>query len=136
MRAAGIATAVVTLTAMAFYVVRRSDSSNLTPGAALKEPSAFQLRAAVSAVPAVVQAAFAKAAREQAFAMAERGAEWSSGCVGYQGLPRRRLGKLALGRSLCILFYECGGLTLTYHVAGVVWSSIQNDSPSFIPKRA
>jgi hypothetical protein len=50
--------------------------------------------------------------------MAEPGAEWQSTDVIYKpGLPRRRLGKVALSKSFCILFYELGGIGWSYHVA-------------------
>jgi hypothetical protein len=50
--------------------------------------------------------------------MAEPSAEWqATDVIGKPGLPRRRLRKVALSESFCILFYELGGRGHSYHVA-------------------
>jgi len=93
--------------------------------AALKEPGAFQLRAAISAIPDSVRAAFTKLAREDAFSMAEPGARYQSTDVTLPGPPLvpgpppsfRRLAKVALSKAICILFYECGVVAWTAQVA-------------------
>jgi hypothetical protein len=89
--------------------------------ATLKEPSGFQIRANVSAIPVVVRASFAKAVGEERFAMAEPGAAWqATDVVRTPNLPRRRLREVALSQSFCILFYELGGRGHSDHV--VVYS--------------
>jgi hypothetical protein len=94
--------------------------------AALRDASAFQMRAAVSAVRGSVRLSFAKAAREEIFSMAEPGAEWqATDVVDKPGAPRRRLGKVAISKSFCILFYEHGGRGRHDHVA--VFRLVQDD---------
>jgi hypothetical protein len=94
---------------------------------ALEDPTAFQISAAVSAIPNSVRTSFAKAAGEKSFSMAEPGAEWQSTDVVYKlALPHRRLGHVALSKSFCILFYERGGRGWSYHVA--VFRLAQNDA--------
>lgn len=57
--------------------------------------------------------------------MAEPQAEWQSTDVIYKlGLSRRRLGKVALSKSFCILFYERGGIAWSYHI--VVFRLVQD----------
>jgi hypothetical protein len=102
--------------------------------AALKEPSGFQIRATVSNIPVVVRASFAKAVGEEPFGMAEPGAAWqATDVVRTPNLPRRRLGKVALSQSFCILFYELGGRGHSEHVvvfrlspvgATLVWRAV------------
>jgi len=49
--------------------------------------------------------------------MAEPGADWNVTDVMVKpGLPFYRLGKVALSKSLCILFYEEGGFGWSYRV--------------------
>lgn len=84
----------------------------------LQQPGVFQMRANVSAIPDAVASAFAKAAREERFAMAEPGASWQANDVLVQpALPWRRLARVALSRSFCLIFYERGGRGHSYHVA-------------------
>jgi len=86
-------------------------------GAALKDER-FQIRVSVSSIPRTVQSSFAKARGEGAFAMAEPAAPWqATDIIRKPELPRRRLGKVALSQSFCILFYELGGRGRSYHVA-------------------
>jgi hypothetical protein len=78
--------------------------------ASLKDAKAFHVHAAVSSIPAAVRASFAKARGDEPFAMAEPSAEWqATDVIRKPGLPRRRLGKVALSESFCILFYELSG---------------------------
>ena len=84
--------------------------------ALLSQPENFQVQATVSAIPVPVRAAFARVAHEESFAMAEPGADWQETDVILKpGLPFYRLGKVALSKSLCILFYEQGGIGWMYH---------------------
>lgn len=86
--------------------------------AALKEASSYQIHASVSAIPVSVQLSFAKGRGAESFTMAEPGAEWQvTDVVRKPGLPRRRLEKVALSQSFCILFYELGGRGHSHHVA-------------------
>jgi hypothetical protein len=84
----------------------------------LKDARAFRIRAAVSAIPSAVRASFTKARDDdEPFAMAEPSAEWqATDVIRKPGLPRRRLTKVALSESFCILFYELGGRGHSYHV--------------------
>jgi len=85
--------------------------------ALLTESKNFQIRDTVSAIPVPVRASFAKNARQESFAMAEPGADWNVTDVMVKpGLPFYRLGKVALSKSLCILFYEEGGFGWSYRV--------------------
>ncbi|MGE5647925.1 MAG: hypothetical protein ACM336_19280 [Acidobacteriota bacterium] len=83
----------------------------------LRTPNAFQVRRTVSDIPAAVRVAFAKVTNEDEFLMAESGARWQAGCVGEPGLPRRRLARVAIGGSFCLVFYERGGVARTDDVA-------------------
>lgn len=84
----------------------------------LMDARAFHIRAAVSAIPSAVRASFTKARGDEPFAMAEPSAEWqATDVIRKPGLPRRRLRKVALSESFCILFYELGGRAHSYHVA-------------------
>jgi hypothetical protein len=111
--------------------------------AALKEPGAFQLRAALSGIPDSVRAAFIKLTPEDSFSMAEPGARYQSTDVPLPGPPLvpgpppsfRRLVNVALSKSFCILFYERGGIAwsaqiavfgLTKEGAKLVWSGYSN----------
>jgi hypothetical protein len=83
----------------------------------IKDPSSFQVRASVSAIPGSVRASFAKARGEESFVMAEPGGEWQvTDVIGKPELPRRRLKAVALSREFCILFYELGGRGHSHHV--------------------
>jgi len=103
---------------------------------ALQDASTYQIHASVGAIPASVQLSFAKARREASFTMAEPGAEWQlTDVVRKPGLPRRRLEKVALSHSFCILFYELGGRGHSYHVvvfrlssdgARLVWRAVRD----------
>jgi len=85
---------------------------------ALKDARSFETRRSVSAIPASVRAAFAKAVGDESFAMAEPGGEWQVTDVTEKPeLPRRRLRGVAQSKSLCILFYELGGRAESDHVA-------------------
>jgi hypothetical protein len=85
--------------------------------ASLKDARRFQIRVSVSSIPSAVRSSFAKARREEPFAMAEPDATWQAvDIIRNPELPRRRLGKLALSESFCILFYELGGRARSYHV--------------------
>jgi hypothetical protein len=84
----------------------------------LRDARAFHVRATVSAVPTAVRASFTKADGDEPFAMAEPSAEWQvTDVIRKPGLPRRRLGKVALSETFCILFYELGGRGHSYHAA-------------------
>jgi hypothetical protein len=103
----------------------------------LQDVRVFQIHANVSGVPGAVGSAFAKAAREERFAMAEPGAAWQDTDVVRQpALARRRLGTVALSESFCLIFYELGGRGHSYHVAAfdvsstgatLVWHAILHD---------
>ena len=105
--------------------------------AALKEPGGFRLHSSISAIPDSVRLAFIKLTGQQAFSMAEPGEYYQSTDVLVPGppLPGRRLGKVALSKSFCILFYERGGIAWTFQVvvfrlnpdgAKLVWSGYSN----------
>jgi hypothetical protein len=84
----------------------------------LKDASGFQVRASVSAIPIAVRASFAQARNGEPFAMAEPGAERQvTDVIRKPGLARRRIRKVALSESFCILFYELGGRAHSYHAA-------------------
>jgi hypothetical protein len=85
--------------------------------AELMKPGNFRSYTTTSAIPSSVRASFAEAARDSAFAMAEPGAKWQATDVPMASGPRRRLEKVALSKSLCIIFYELGGRGWSYNVA-------------------
>jgi hypothetical protein len=86
--------------------------------ASLQDSRNFQIRMTVAAISSAVRTTFARVARDEPFAMAEPGAAWQlTDVITKRGLPRRRLGKVALSRSFCFLFYELGGRGHSYHVA-------------------
>jgi hypothetical protein len=93
--------------------------TNLPNGvrASLKDAKRFQIRVNVSSIPSAVRSSFAKARGEEPFVMAEPEATWQASDIRKPHLPRRRLGKVALSESFCILFYELGGRARSYHVA-------------------
>jgi hypothetical protein len=86
----------------------------------------------------VVRASFARASGEELFGMAEPGAAWQATDVARApNLPRRRLGKVALSQSFCILFYEVGGRGRSDHVvvfslspagATLVWRAVPDQA--------
>lgn len=105
--------------------------------ASLKSASAFKLHMTVAAIPSPVRLSFAKASREE-FSIAEPGAEWQvTDVIRKPGLPRRRLAKVELSESFCILFYELGGRGHSHHVAvfrlsaaeaKLVWHAVTDSS--------
>jgi hypothetical protein len=77
---------------------------------ALSNPGKFVLYRKVADVPKAVRLAFAQAAHEESFSMADPGGLWeSTDVIGYLKLPRRRLSAVGIGAGLCLLFYEHGG---------------------------
>jgi hypothetical protein len=86
--------------------------------AALRTPSDFTLHRSVSDVPDSVRTAFAKAAQEETFSMADPGGDWEATDV-IQDLrrPRRRLSTVAINGAFCLVFYEHGGIVRTNNVA-------------------
>ena len=50
--------------------------------------------------------------------MAEPGANWqATDVIMEQGLPGRRLQKVLVSPSLCVLLYQTGGIAMTFRVA-------------------
>ena len=89
---------------------------------ALETADRFRVRYRVSDIPNAVKIAFAKATQksteEDVFSMAEPGAwPWNVGDVIPDGLPRRRLKAVAASGSLCLVFYEHGGIAKTDDIA-------------------
>jgi hypothetical protein len=85
---------------------------------ALSKPSQFSLYRKVASVPEAVGLAFAKAADEGSFSMAEPGGKWeATDVIRDTKLPRRRLSSAAIGAGLCLLFYEHGGIGKNDNVA-------------------
>lgn len=92
--------------------------------AALKRSNAFTLRYKVSDIPDSVRTAFAKAAAEQAFSMAEPKGAWeATDVISDPALPRRRLYTVATNGAFCLLFYEHGGIGKSNNVAAFRFSS-------------
>lgn len=86
--------------------------------AALKTPNSFNLRHSVSEIAPEVRTAFARAAGEQNFSMADPGNAWeATDVIMDRRLPRRRLTALAVARGFCLVFYEHGGFAANYNVA-------------------
>jgi hypothetical protein len=78
---------------------------------ALATPGSFSLHHSVSDITDFVRSAFAKAASEEAFSMAEpRGAWEATDVIRDPKLPRRRLTSVAINGAFCLLFYEHGGI--------------------------
>jgi hypothetical protein len=94
-------------------------SADVSPSAELRaflaQPENFSIQSTISAIPASVRVAFAKRAHQETFAMAEPGADWNESDDIKPGLSFCRLGKVALSKSLCILFYEQGGFGWSSH---------------------
>ncbi len=98
--------------------------------AALKRPADFQTRTTILAIPNSVRTVFAKAAKQDAFAMAEPGAEWqATDVIMKQDLPVRRLEKVALSTRFCVIFYQLGGFASSYRVAVF---SLEKDSAKLV----
>jgi len=76
----------------------------------------------VSDIPNSVKIAFANVTQkwnqEDVFSMAEPGSwPWNVGDAILDGLPRRRLKAVAVSESLCLVFYEHGGVAKSDDVA-------------------
>ncbi len=89
---------------------------------ALEKPGDFRVGHGVSDIPDSVKNAFAKATQgssnEHKFSMVEPGAwPWNATDVIRDGLPRRRLKSVATNNSICLVFYEHGGLGKTDDIA-------------------
>jgi hypothetical protein len=89
---------------------------------ALEEPQDFRMGHRVSDISNPVKIAFERAIQgsstDEGFAMAEPGAwPWNATDVIREGLPRRRLRAVATNNSLCLVFYEHGGLGKTDDIA-------------------
>lgn len=85
---------------------------------ALHIPSQFVQYHKVADVPQPVRLAFAKAAEEENFFMADPGGKWEATDVIIDArLPRRRLSAVAVGAGLCLLFYEHGGIGRNNNIA-------------------
>ena len=88
----------------------------------LETPDRFRIMHRVSDIPNSVKFAFGgatqKSSQEDVFSMAEPGAwPWNVGDAIRDGLPRRRLKAVALSESLCLVFYEHGGLAKSDDIA-------------------
>ena len=88
----------------------------------LETPDRFRIMYRLSDIPNSVKIAFAKATQkstqEDAFSMAEPGAwPWNAGDAILGGLPRRRLRAVAQTESVCLIFYEHGGIAKSDDVA-------------------
>lgn len=85
---------------------------------ALTHPGDFRVYRSVTKVPNSVRSAFAKAAREERFCMADPDGRWEpTDAIRDPKLPRRRLTTVAMGAELCLLFYEHGGIGRNNNVA-------------------
>jgi hypothetical protein len=74
----------------------------------------FQLAEALSAIPVSVRSEFMRFTRERSFSMADSKAAWNATDAIVKGLPFRRLRKVALSESLCVIYYEKGGIAHSY----------------------
>ena len=91
---------------------------------ALNRSNEFTLRYKVSDIPDSVRTAFAKAAEEVAFSMAEPKGAWeATDVISDPSLPRRRLYSVATNGSFCLVFYEHGGIGKSNNVAAFRFSS-------------
>jgi hypothetical protein len=78
----------------------------------------FRVYRSVADVPGSVRSAFAKAARENSFSMADPNGRWeATDVISDPQLPRRRLVSVGVGGQLCLLFYEHGGIGRNDNVA-------------------
>lgn len=114
---------------------------------ALAKPSEFHLSRKMADVPVSVRSAFAKAAGEASFLMADPGGKWQATDVIHDPkLAVRRLSAVAVGKVFCLLFYEHGGIgrydrvavfRMTDGHAEAIWhANIRSaaDSPSDLAK--
>lgn len=85
---------------------------------ALAKSSNFRVYRSVANVPDSVRSAFAKAADENSFLMADPNGRWeATDVIRDPQLPRRRLASAAVNEGLCLLFYEHGGIGKDDNVA-------------------
>jgi len=85
---------------------------------AVNKPGDFRLYRSVAHIPDSVQSAFAKAAHEKAFSMADPNGPWeATDVIRDPRLPRRRLAAVAVSADWCLLFYEHGGIGTNDNVA-------------------
>lgn len=85
---------------------------------ALVELNDFRVYRSVANVPDVVRSAFANAADEKSFSMADPNGQWeATDVIRDPQLPRRRLRSVAIGGQFCLLFYEHGGVGRNDNVA-------------------
>jgi hypothetical protein len=86
--------------------------------ATLVTPNDFNLHHRVSDIPDSVRTAFAKAAEEETFSMAEPGGAWEeTDVIRDPRLPQRRLTAVATSGAFCLVFYEHGGIVRSNNVA-------------------
>lgn len=85
---------------------------------AFAHPDNFRVHRSVADIPNSVRSAFAKAANEVDFLMADPNGQWEATDVTRDpDLPRRRLTSVAISAELCLLFYEHGGIGKNDNVA-------------------
>jgi cell division protein FtsB len=85
---------------------------------ALAQPNTFRVYRSVANIPDSVRSAFAKAADENSFLMADPNGRWeATDVIRDPQLPRRRLASAAVSEELCLLFYEHGGIGKNDNVA-------------------
>ena len=85
---------------------------------AFAHPDNFRVHRSVADIPSSVRSAFAKAANEVDFLMADPNARWeATDVIRDPELPRRRLASVAISAELCVLFYEHGGIGKNDNVA-------------------
>lgn len=96
---------------------------------ALSLPGQFTLYHKVADIPQAVRVAFAEAAGEESFSMADPGGKWEATDVFRDArLPRRRLSTLAIGAGWCLVFYEHGGIAETTNVAAFPMERVRDAS--------
>ena len=85
---------------------------------ALAQPNNFRVYRSVANIPDSVRSAFAKAADENSFLMADPNGRWeATDVIRAPQLPRRRPASVAISGELCLLFYEHGGIGKNDNVA-------------------
>lgn len=85
---------------------------------ALERPDGFVVDRGMGAIPENVRAAFAKAAGDKSFAMAEPGGAWrATDVVLDRHLPHRRFIAVAKSAEFYLVFYERGGIARSDNVA-------------------
>ncbi len=85
---------------------------------AFAHPDNFCVHRSVADIPNSVRSAFAKAASEVDFLMADPNVRWeATDVIRAPELPRRRLASVAISAELCLLFYEHGGIGKNDNVA-------------------